>query len=495
MCKKSILCDNDDCEVCSKRNLKNLNPWLFEKLMYQFDKKKNIGINLEKLPFASTQKIWWDINGDSIYCSLVTRTYGYKTNFKCNIKQIQLCHHDDCSVCSQRNIKNLDPKLYQQLIKEFDKVKNKYKNGNVINLLKLSYGCNINLWWNCDNGHSYEAPLYRRTANSSGCLECYHDSKRKYPKETIEKLLLRDDSKITSTCIVTGEINEQYVYDLLKKHPKVDDIQLIGYFGGFGDIRIKLKGYNNYKLLQVKTLVKKLVEPQVAFYISNKQYYPDELLIAMINNDHDHFAIEFAGNFKEQNPCFTFNCTDSKYKDIMFTDKNIFIKTIIANINDSVTNLKIEDQLTECQKKEYFMRQRLKLFCENHDMSYRDNITNSNTIDCYINDIPIQLKYTGSKPKNTKVYLIRCHKTAGIIDKKCIPKPYHINDGFEYIIVELYTYHNQFCILPKKELHKLGTIADNNGQKGHKSTTISPPDYERKHWTLPFWNNWNGIIN
>ena len=39
------------------------------------------------------------------------------------------------------------------------------------------------------------------------------------------------------------------------------------------------------------------------------------------------------------------------------------------------------------------MRQRLKEKCIELNLTYEDNDINYNTIDCYINNIPIQLKY------------------------------------------------------------------------------------------------------
>lgn len=409
----------------------------------------------------------------------------------CNTRQSILCDNKNCEFCSIRSIKNsCGIERYDQLIFEFDKIKNIDINGNKIDLTKLPKGSTADLLWNCLHGHSFKVPLCTRTSGHD-CKECQWESMRKIPLKDTEKMLLRDDSKVISTSRI-GDINEKYVYDLLKKHQKVQDIQLLGYLGGYGDIRMKLKGCNDYKLLQVKTLTKK---KNNSFTIDNSKSYPEDLLFAMISSDHKYFAIEFAGNLSEQCPYFSFNNIESKYKDVMFTDKNIFIKTIIANINDSVTNVNIEDQLnTENQKKEYAMRQRIKAVCESHNITYKDNETNSDTIDCYINDKPIQLKYTGRTRKNQKVMNLNLYKNGGYVNGRCRTKPYHIKDGFEYIIVETKKFHGQFCIIPKTVLHQRGFISDDKGQKGRRMCTIAPFDYDKKHWINIYWNNWKYLL-
>lgn len=147
--------------------------------------------------------------------------------------------------------------------------------------------------------------------------------------------------------------------------------------------------------------------------------YPNNLLIAMINNDKTHFAVEFAGNIKCKRLSLAFDYNGSKYKDIMTIDSIDFVERIISKIVYSVSNKNIEDQLTAQQKKEYMMKQRLKTFCEKQNLVYKEVETNSSTIDCYINNIPIQLKYT-SQSKHRKSLQVTLRKSGGRIGKKVL---------------------------------------------------------------------------
>ena len=37
---------------------------------------------------------------------------------------------------------------------------------------KISIGSGMKVWWHCKNGHSWEAAIYHRTKNKSGCPYC-----------------------------------------------------------------------------------------------------------------------------------------------------------------------------------------------------------------------------------------------------------------------------------------------------------------------------------
>lgn len=140
----------------------------------------------------------------------------------CNKKQSFLCENPLCEICSKRSILSLD--ISDKLINEFDKE----LNGN-IDLLRLPYGSHIKLLWKCKNNHSFESTLNSRTNGNTNCRQCFYDSKRKFSKELkTEKIKLNTNSLTT---ILTGETNEKYVYSLLKTHPLIDDIKIIGFLG------------------------------------------------------------------------------------------------------------------------------------------------------------------------------------------------------------------------------------------------------------------------
>lgn len=174
----------------------------------------------------------------------------------------------------------------------------------------------------------------------------------------------------------------------------------------------------------------------------------------------------------------------------MTTDESIFLDKLLKSINSSTKFTSIQNQLTKSQKKEYFMIQRLQKSCEKYNLKCLHNKTNSNDIDCYIESTPVQLKYASFNQRNRKTIMITVRKSGGRINSKNFKIPYHLNDNFEYLIVELETFHDQFCIIPKSKLVDMKCISSDT-QTGTGLCYVAPPNYEKFHWTLQFWNKWN----
>jgi hypothetical protein len=171
----------------------------------------------------------------------------------CNIKQNKICGDTTCEVCISRTILNLD--ICQQLIDEFDVDKN-----NNIELLKLPYGSHTKLHWKCKNNHEFYVSLNARTNGKTSCKICKYDERSKdlELKKLIKYNLSNNINTNTNINNINGLKNEEFIYNLLKNEPKLKEIQLVGYLGGFADIIIKLNDDKNnyYYLLQVKTITK-----------------------------------------------------------------------------------------------------------------------------------------------------------------------------------------------------------------------------------------------
>lgn len=393
---------------------------------------------------------------------------------KCTPRQKKLCNDEDCDTCFNRSV--LSRYNGEILMKEFDEIKNQN-----ININELSYSSHKKIWWLCENNHSYFISLNSRTNNKSGCSICYYKSTRKYTDEEKE-LCLTKRINIKSTTKI-GDVNEKYVFDLLFKCKEVENISLIGHMGGYADIIIKLKNDVN-RLLQVKTITH---ITNNKFFMTNNSIYPDNLLIVMVDTDKSHFAVEFYKNIKVKRLCLSFYYKDSKYKDIMTTNETDFCNKILKMSRNSTIFTSIEDQLTKDQRKEFFMIKRLQNYCKNHNLNYIQNETNSDVIDCYINHYPIQLKYATLNQKNRKTIQITVRKSSGNIGKKRLHVPYHLNDNFDYLIIELENFHNQFCIIPKIKLVEMKCISSDN-QIGTGICYVAPPNYDKFHWTIEFWN-------
>lgn len=396
----------------------------------------------------------------------------------CTKTQKILCGNINCDVCNKRNILSKPNGII--LISEFDKTKNKD-----IDIQKISFGSHQKLWWLCNNNHSYQASVNTRTNNGSGCRTCHYESTRKFTIEDKYNCCLRiNDVKSTTE---TGDKNENFVFDLLSKCNKVKDVKLIGYMGGYADIILELNN-DLPRLLQVKTIT----HTHNQYYMTNNKTYPNDMLIAMVDNTNTCFAVEFAKNIKVKKLSLDFGNKDAKYNSIMTTNKNEFCEKILNMIKYSTIFTTIEDQLNENQKKEYFMISRLQELCSERKMLYTHNNTNANCVDCYIYSHPIQLKYASLNQTHRKTIQITVRKMGGRIGSKNIKTPYHINDKFEYLIVELEKFHKQYCIIPKTKLLEMKCISSNT-QNGTGICCVAPPNYDKYHWTMEYWNKWEII--
>jgi len=402
----------------------------------------------------------------------------------CKIKQKKLCGDTTCELCISRSILNLD--ICQQLIDEFDVDKNIN-----IELLNLPYGSHKKLYWKCKNRHIFYVTLNARTNGKTSCKICKYDERSKdlELKKIIKYNLNNNINTNNNFNNITGLKNEEFIYNLLKNNSNIKEIQLVGYLGGFADIIIKLNNDKNnyYYLLQVKTITK---TNETTYYLTNDKKYQTNLLIVMTDNSHKYFAIDFAGNINVKRLCLNYNYNKSKHLNIMFKTEKDFTEKILELIPLSQSVENIADILTEPQKKEFYMKKRLKEKCKSLNLLYNDNIHNHNTIDCYINNIPIQLKYASLNQNHRSTIQVTMRKSLGRLKGQCVKQSYHINDDFIFVIIELDKYHNNFCIIPKQELANKKCISTNN-IIGSGMCYVMPPDFENNHWTKIYWENWD----
>jgi hypothetical protein len=405
----------------------------------------------------------------------------------CKKTQKTLCDNKTCELCISRSILKLD--ICQQLIDEFDVEKN-----NDIELLNLPYGSHKKIYWKCKNNHTFYVSLNSRTNGKTSCKICKYDERSKdleLKKLVKSKISNYNHNTIKNTVNINGLKNEEFVYNLLKNHPDIKEIKLVGHLGGFADIVIKLNNCKNdyYYLIQVKTLTK---INETSYYLTNDTVYQNNLLIAMVDNSHKYFAIEFAGNINVKRLSLYFNYNKSKYLDIMFRTEQEFTNKIFELLYKSQFVDNIDKILSEQQKKEFYMRERLKQKCKLLNLLYVDNNHNYNTVDCYINNIPIQLKYSSLNQNYRNTIQITMRKSLGSYKGKILKQSYHIDDEFKFVIIELDTYHNEFCIIPKQELANKNCISTND-KIGSGMCYVMPPGFKNKHWTNLYWDNWKDL--
>lgn len=190
--------------------------------------------------------------------------------------------------------------------------------------------------------------------------------------------------------------------------------------------------------------------------------------------------------------CHYINNDKSKYTNIMFKIEEEFTKKILELLPKSQFVKNIDEILTEQQKKEFYMRERLKQKCKLFNLSYADNNHNYNTIDCYINNIPIQLKYSSLNQNYRNSIQVTMRKSLGRHKGKFLKQSYHLDDEFKFVIIELDNYHNQFCIIPKQALANKNCISTND-KIGSGMCYVMPPGFKNKHWTNLYWDNWKDL--
>uniref|UniRef100_A0A6C0AD25 Uncharacterized protein n=1 Tax=viral metagenome TaxID=1070528 RepID=A0A6C0AD25_9ZZZZ len=385
---------------------------------------------------------------------------------------------------------------YPELVKEIDFNHEINKN---LNLKTLTYGSGKEIAWKCLKDSSH--PIFIKSCASrfcksrplSNCIECHYDSIRildKKEKENHIKNYAPDISNIT-----LGDETEEFLVDLLKKSAKFLNIEKTGQTSEKCDIKVILKN-GKEKSLQVKTLSK--ISNGYSLRVDFK--YEKDMLIAMVSQDRLCFVLEFYGNLKLTGYEFK---ADSKYKHshMIINNEHDFCKILSNKIEQSSNYKQI---ISKTHFKEVKMFKRLKKFCDKNNFSFERNSTNGNTIDLFINNIPMQAKYTSlnmNKDEKRNTYKITMSKSCGKLKGINVNRPYNQDDKFEYIVVEIggteknkKMYHKNFCFIPKEQLiiNKIfsGYLDENNEiSKGKKSMYICPPDYKSEHWSKQYWNN------
>ena len=152
------------------------NPELINE--WDYEKNGELGLNPYTVSYGSARKVWWKCNkGHSYLMGLNSRTTPGKAK-------------QQCSVCAGIQIIEGYNDLYSKypdLVKEWNYEKNEELG---IRPKEVSYGSSKKVWWVCEKGHEWNAPISRRTGSQrSSCPFCsnqmllknYNDLESKYP--------------------------------------------------------------------------------------------------------------------------------------------------------------------------------------------------------------------------------------------------------------------------------------------------------------------------
>lgn len=158
--------------------------WNFAKvnphLVHEWHPEKNVGVRPEGLTPNSNKKFWWKCNKNHEWlATLTSRSSG-----------------TGCPYCYGRyaSAENNLAVLYPDLLREWD-----YELNKDLNPLELTAHVGKKAWWKCARNHSYNATIYNRTKNKSGCPHCQRINARKYSIEFFQEYALARGGKCLST--------------------------------------------------------------------------------------------------------------------------------------------------------------------------------------------------------------------------------------------------------------------------------------------------------
>ncbi len=152
-------------KITDDRNLAVLNPGL----AIEWHPEKNDDLRPQDVRPKSNQKIWWQCSkGHEWQASVSSRASG-----------------SGCPYCYGRyasKTNNLASKC-PELLKEWDREKNKGLNPS-----EVTPHVNKKVWWRCRKEHSWQATIYNRAKNKSGCPVCARNNSRKHSIEEIQAI-------------------------------------------------------------------------------------------------------------------------------------------------------------------------------------------------------------------------------------------------------------------------------------------------------------------
>lgn len=159
------VCQGTGCPTCPRpgyrvvtdgRSMAMLHPDLAK----EWHPEKNDDLRPDDVRPKSNKKIWWRCSkGHEWHVPVSSRAAG-----------------SGCPYCSGRyatKANNLASK-YPELVNEWDQEKNKG-----LNPAEITPYSNRKVWWQCKKGHGWQATLYNRAKNKSGCPICARENARK----------------------------------------------------------------------------------------------------------------------------------------------------------------------------------------------------------------------------------------------------------------------------------------------------------------------------
>lgn len=188
-----------DCPICAGKIVINkINDFKsnYSKLSEMWDYQKN-SITPEEVTFASSKKRWW-----------VGQECGH--SFQRSPKM--LVKRSGCPYCSKTNATTLPG--HNDVVTNFPDVASEWSARNEIPPHKVHYGSAKKYWWECEQGHEWEAMVCNRTNAGSGCPRCSMSGTSQAEQELsafVVSLLGSENVVINSYSIITPHELDIYI--------------------------------------------------------------------------------------------------------------------------------------------------------------------------------------------------------------------------------------------------------------------------------------------
>ena len=331
----------------------------------------------------------------------------------------------------------------------------------------------------------------RKTNNSFYCCTHKNGTDPNSTERICEKENNMNNKKIKlKQCTKIGNNTEMWLCDLMNIFGNVNSIERIGYTGNILDIIYKNNNENNYRGIQVKTLIEDLRYDNKYSINLRKKKYKKNTLIVGINKTRNKFTLFFAGQIKSGCPTFSFNNYHAIYKKFMFTSllkfmctlEKLLFKSSLYDINDVSKETKQESESLE----------RLKQKCINLNIAFNRHTNNHSAIDCFINNYNIQCK-TSKVHDSANYYKFNIQKNCGKVNGKRNFQPYSDKDNIDFFIFEIIDFPNYFYVIPIKELINKGIISSNNNI-GKVFITLAMHVSDINHWSRKYINNFEPLM-
>jgi hypothetical protein len=146
--------------------------------------------------------------------------------------------------------------------------------------------------------------------------------------KTLKAVITNKNQNFRNKCknsMRIGDATEIYCYNDIVGLTEIENATRIGQTGDKSDIIYKFRDESFYRGVQVKTLLKERKEDNYSFSHCNN--YDNNLLIIAYNQERTRFFL-IMSNCIGAGVTLQFGSQRSRFKDNMFTDKNIFLERL-----------------------------------------------------------------------------------------------------------------------------------------------------------------------